>query len=191
MKFWRKSRICQASVLTQSQCRLLASLAELERSYVEAYVELSRMRSESEAALNDTSCQDAVDKESVTRLTPLQERAEELTETLNTAIQRLPLLRPRLDAALRAEVALRAHVAELTGQCAALPATLSSLEEVRSAIQSLEACPGLGAAVFSLPQFAGFARFQQQANTAATQAAMESACSTALPPQGSTRASPA
>merc|ERR1719379_2319412 len=112
--------------------------AELERSYVEAYVELSRMKSEYEAAVNDTSCQDAVDKESVTRLTPLQERAEELTETLNSAINRLPLLRPRLEAALRAEVALRQHIAELTGQCAALPATLSSLGDVRSAIQALQ-----------------------------------------------------
>merc|ERR1719316_1938980 len=164
---------------TNEECE--AEKEALEKTYVKAYVELSRMKAEYEELANSTACEDGINEQYNSRHPPLQDAADKLSTQINTAIHTLQGLRPRLDAAKASEERLRSQVQQLTGQCKNVGATVSDLDKVRDAIQSLSDCPGLSRVKFSMPKWIGtWATFDQDASAqddAEQDSLMNAACS--------------
>merc|ERR1719324_1602156 len=148
---------------TEAECQ--AEKDELEKTYVKAYVELSRLKAEYEELANSTACVDSVNQQYNSRHPPLQKAADELSNNINEKVHRLQSLRPRLDGAKSSETKLRKQVSALTAQCKNAGATVSDLDKVRAAIQSLSECPGLSRVKFSMPKWVGtWASFDQDAS---------------------------
>eukprot|EP00746_Dinoflagellata_sp_MGD_P125220 gnl/MRDRNA2_/MRDRNA2_59938_c0_seq1.p1 gnl/MRDRNA2_/MRDRNA2_59938_c0~~gnl/MRDRNA2_/MRDRNA2_59938_c0_seq1.p1 ORF type:complete len:774 (+),score=188.17 gnl/MRDRNA2_/MRDRNA2_59938_c0_seq1:93-2414(+) len=147
---------------TNEECE--AEKDALEKTYVKAYVELSRMKAEYEELANSTACFDSVNEEFNTRNPPLQDAADKLSDQINEKIRALQALRPRLDGAKTSEEKLRKQVDKVTAQCKHVGATVSDLDKVREAIRSLSSCPGLSRVKFSMPRWTGtWATFEQDA----------------------------
>merc|ERR1719281_1688928 len=156
-------QVCSAR---RSQRRSLAECqAEkdaLEKTYIKAYVELSRLKAEYEELANSSACVDSTLEQYKNRKTPLQKEADKLATAINEKVAELQSLRPRLDSALSSEKKLRKQVKKLTNQCDNLGPTVSDLNKVREAIRALSACPGLSRVKFSLPKWVGiWATFEQ------------------------------
>lgn len=139
-----------------------AEKAALEKTYVKAYVELSRLKAEYEELANSTACVDTAMEQFKNRRVPLQQQASKLAAAINEEVQNLQSLRPRLDAANSAESKLKKQVEDLSRQCSNLGPTVSDLSKVRDAIKALSSCPGLSRVEFSLPKWVGtWASFNQ------------------------------
>jgi hypothetical protein len=135
---------------------------KLQKTYVKAYVELSRLKAEYEELANSTACVDNVLEQYKNRKIPLQKEADKLATAINEKVAELQSLRPRLDSALASEERLRKQVLKLTNQCDDLGPTVSDLNKVREAIRALSACPGLSRVKFALPKWVGtWATFDQ------------------------------
>jgi len=164
---------------TNEECE--AEKEALEKTYVKAYVELSRMKAEYEELANSTSCFDAINEQYNSRHPPLQDASDKISSQINIKVKALQELRPRLDGAKASESKLRAQVTKLTAQCKNVGATVSDLDKVRDAIQSLSECPGLSRVKFSMPKWVGtWATFDQDATAqddASQDSLMNSACS--------------
>merc|ERR1719359_1549745 len=80
---------------TNEECE--AERDALEKTYVKAYVELSRLKSEYEELANSTACFDGVNDQYNSRHPPLQEAADKVSTQINDKIKQLQGLRPRLD----------------------------------------------------------------------------------------------
>merc|ERR1719324_1386239 len=139
----------------KSEAECQAEKDALEKTYVKAYVELSRLKAEYEELANSTACVDSTMEQFKNRKTPLQKEADKLATSINEKVSELQSLRPRLDSASSSEENLRKHVRELTAECDDLDPTVSDLDKVRDAIQALSACPGLSRVKFSLPKWVG------------------------------------
>lgn len=149
---------------TKEECE--AEKDALEKTYVKAYVELSRMKAEYEELANSTSCFDSIHEQYEARNPELQETADKLSDQINEKIKTLQALRPRLDGAKASEESLRRQVQKLTSQCKHVGVTVSDLDKVRNAIRSLSSCPGLSRVKFSMPEWVGtWATFDQNAAT--------------------------
>jgi prefoldin subunit 5 len=147
---------------TNEECE--AERDALEKTYVKAYVELSRLKAEYEELANSTACFDSVNAEYNSRHPPLQETADKLSSQINEKVKTLQSLRPRLEGAKSSEQKLRQRVQALTAQCKNVGATVSDLDKVRDAIESLSDCPGLSRVKFSMPKWVGtWATFDQNA----------------------------
>jgi len=145
---------------TEAECQ--AEKDELEKTYVKAYVELSRLKAEYEELANSTACVDSTLEQYKNRKTPLQREADKLATAINEKVQELQSLRPRLDSAVQSEKKLRKQVTKLTNQCDDLGPTVSDLNKVRDTIRALSACPGLSRVKFSMPKWVGtWATFDQ------------------------------
>jgi prefoldin subunit 5 len=172
------SLLSEGKPKTNEECE--AEKEALEKTYIKAYVELSRMKAEYEELANSTSCFDAVNEQYNSRHPALQDAADKLSSQINAKVQQLQELRPRLDGAKESETQLRAQVQKLTAQCKNVGATVSDLDKVRDAIQSLSECPGLARVKFSMPKWVGtWAFFEQDAassDDAAQDAKMNAAC---------------
>merc|ERR1719310_1768051 len=139
-----------------------AEKAALEKTYVKAYVELSRLKAEYEELANSTACVDTAMEQFKNRRVPLQQQASKLASAINEEVQNLQSLRPRLEAANSAESKLKKQVEDLSRQCSNLGPTVSDLSKVRDAIKALSSCPGLSRVEFSLPKWVGtWASFNQ------------------------------
>jgi len=164
---------------TNEECE--AEKEVLEKTYVKAYVELSRMSAEYDQLANSTSCFDAVNGQYDSRHPILQEAADKVSSQINSKVTELQQLRPRLDGAKDSETKLREQVQKLTNQCKNVGDTVSDLDKVRAAIQSLSDCPGLARVKFSMPKWVGtWTTFEQDAEAsddAAQDAKMNEACS--------------
>merc|ERR1719161_2662004 len=137
---------------------------ELEKIYVKAYVELSRLKTEYDELANSTACFDGVNSQYKDKRAPLQERADELAAKIAAKVKELESLKPRLESASKAEEMLRKQVKTLSNQCKQLGPTISDLDKVRDAIRALSECPGLSRAKFSLPKWTGeWVRIKQTA----------------------------
>eukprot|EP00746_Dinoflagellata_sp_MGD_P151807 gnl/MRDRNA2_/MRDRNA2_83252_c0_seq5.p1 gnl/MRDRNA2_/MRDRNA2_83252_c0~~gnl/MRDRNA2_/MRDRNA2_83252_c0_seq5.p1 ORF type:complete len:1125 (-),score=274.97 gnl/MRDRNA2_/MRDRNA2_83252_c0_seq5:41-3016(-) len=146
----------------KSEAECQAEKEALQKTYVKAYVELSRLKAEYEELANSTACVDSTLEQYKNRKTPLQKEADKLATAINEKVAELQSLRPRLDSALSSEEQLRKQVVKLTKQCDNLGPTVSDLNKVREAIRALSACPGLSRVKFSLPKWVGtWATFQQ------------------------------
>merc|ERR1719486_267393 len=121
----------------KSEAECQAEKDALEKTYVKAYVELSRLKAEYEELANSTACVDSTLEQYKNRKTPLQREADKLATAINEKVQELQSLRPRLDGAIESEKTLRAHVKKLTNQCDDLGPTVSDLNKVREAIRAL------------------------------------------------------
>jgi uncharacterized protein YoxC len=146
----------------KSEAECQAEKEELQKTYIKAYVELSRLKAEYEELANSTACVDSIMDQFKNRKIPLQKKAEQLATAINEKVAELQSLRPRLDGAMKSEKELRAHVKELTNQCDDLGPTISDLNKVREAIRALSSCPGLSRVKFALPKWVGtWATFSQ------------------------------
>eukprot|EP00746_Dinoflagellata_sp_MGD_P005269 gnl/MRDRNA2_/MRDRNA2_110210_c0_seq1.p1 gnl/MRDRNA2_/MRDRNA2_110210_c0~~gnl/MRDRNA2_/MRDRNA2_110210_c0_seq1.p1 ORF type:complete len:898 (-),score=221.67 gnl/MRDRNA2_/MRDRNA2_110210_c0_seq1:142-2667(-) len=145
---------------TDAECQ--AEQEALKNTYVKAYVELSRLKAEYEDLANSSACVDTVMEEFNNRKVPLQQQANKLATSINEEVKNLQSLRPRLDAAIRAETKLKKRVDDLSKQCDNLGPTISDLKKVRDAISALSSCPGLSRVQFFLPKWVGtWASFYQ------------------------------
>merc|ERR1719321_354506 len=117
------SLLSEGKPKTNEECE--AERDTLEKTYVKAYVELSRMKAEYEELANSTSCFDAINEQYNSRHPPLQDASDKISSQINFKIKALQELRPRLDAAKKSEAKLRAQVTQLTGQCKNVGATVS------------------------------------------------------------------
>lgn len=173
------SLVSEGKPKTNEECE--AERDTLEKTYVKAYVELSRMKAEYEVMANSTTCFDSVNEQYSSRFPPLQEAADKLSKDINEKVHQLQAIRPRLEGAKSSETKLRSRVNSLTGQCKNVKATVSDLDKVRDAIQSLSECPGLSRVKFSMPKWIGtWATFDQDATSqddTDQDALMNSACS--------------
>merc|ERR1719161_3530415 len=169
----------------KSEAECQAEKDALEKTYVKAYVELSRLKAEYEELANSSACVDSILEQYKNRKTPLQKEADKLATAINEKVQELQSLRPRLDGALKAEEKLRQQVKELSNQCDDLGPTVSDLNKVRDAIHALSACPGLSRVKFSLPKWTGtWATFAQDGKGQTDKQQdkqMNSACNKASP----------
>merc|ERR1719428_595191 len=100
---------------TKAECE--AEKDTLQKTYVKAYVELSRLKAEYEELANSTACADSILEQFKNRKTPLQKEADKLATSINEKVSELQSLRPRLDSALSSEEQLRKQVVKLTKQC--------------------------------------------------------------------------
>merc|ERR1712139_737284 len=154
--------------------------AAMEKTYVKAYVELSRLKSEYDELANSTACFDRVKAEFKQKKDPLQEEADDLADKIADRVKLLRSLRPRLESAEISEKMLRKHVKKLTEQCEDLEPTISDLDKVRDAIRALSECPGLSRLKFELPVWTGeWCFFEQDAQKMSDEAqdkAMDQAC---------------
>eukprot|EP00927_Polykrikos_kofoidii_P032660 TRINITY_DN2775_c0_g1_i1.p1 TRINITY_DN2775_c0_g1~~TRINITY_DN2775_c0_g1_i1.p1 ORF type:complete len:781 (-),score=159.16 TRINITY_DN2775_c0_g1_i1:106-2448(-) len=139
--------------LSETNCTAL--LANLQLTYVKAYVELSRLVSNYEEDANSTACMNGVEEECTIRRAPWEEKTEVLTKTISEEMLKLTSLRTRLITSTRAEVMLRKHVIELQESCADMDETMSSLDKVREAIRVMGLCPGLSRVTFAVPVWTG------------------------------------
>lgn len=156
MAIWASNhRGHQCVTLQSNEEKCKEEKEELEKTYVKAYVELSRLKAEYEELANSTACVDSTMEQFKNRKTPLQKEADKLATSINEKVSELQSLRPRLDGAMSSEENLRKHVRELTSECDDLAPTVSDLDKVRDAIQALSACPGLSRVKFSLPKWVG------------------------------------
>lgn len=155
---------------------------DLQKTYVKAHVELSRMVVQYEEQANSTACSDSIQEQYKNQKTPLQESADKISGEINDKTEEMQTLRPRLQSSQASEVKLRKQVSELTSQCAELSPTISALDSVRNALNALSACPGMKTFSFSLPKWTGqWVTFHQDsaAQTDAEQdRLMNTACST-------------
>lgn len=127
----------------------------LEKTFVKAYVELTRLTAEYSALVKSTACEDQVNAAYEEQAPPLQEAAEKLSKLSSETAAKLKELRPRLDRAIEANKRLRKQIAELTEECDQLPDTISDLDKVRDAIAALSLCPGLERPEFKMPKWTG------------------------------------
>jgi hypothetical protein len=139
--------------LSETNCTAL--LANLQLTYVKAYVELSRLVSNYEEDANSTACMHGVEEECTIRRAPWEEKTEVLTKTISEEMLKLTSLRTRLTTSTRAESMLRKHVIELQESCADMDETMSSLDKVREAIRVMGLCPGLSRVTFAVPVWTG------------------------------------
>merc|ERR1719316_1626231 len=128
---------------------------KMEKTYIKAYVELSRLKTEYDELANSTACFDAVNSEYKEKKEPLQEAADTLSDKIAALVKKLESLRPRLESATEAEKMLRKQVKTLTNECEDLEPTISDLDKVRDAIRALSECPGLSRSKFALPTWIG------------------------------------
>lgn len=166
---------------SDAECK--AEKEKLEKTYVKAYVELARLKSEYDALANSTACVDAVEAEYNDRKVPLQDASDKLASLIAKKVQDLQGLRPRLAQAKAAEKNLRKYVDTMVTQVAELEPAISDLNVVRDAIRALSACPGLSRVQFSVPKWTGsWVSFNQNAkgqSDADQDAAMNAACDAA------------
>jgi len=140
---------------TKSSKECLEEKEEMEKIYVKAYVELSRLKTEYDELANSSACFDAVESEYKDKKEPLQEEADTLSDKIEALEKKLEELKPRLESATNAEAILRKQVKTLTNECSDLEPTISDLDKVRDAIRALSECPGLTRSKFSLPKWTG------------------------------------
>jgi hypothetical protein len=143
----------QKPAKSDEECQ--AEKDKLEKTYVKAYVELSRLKAEYEELANSTACGDTTLEQYKNRKEPLQKDANRLAAAINEKVAELQSLRPRLEGALASEKELRKHVETLTSECDDLGPTVSDLDKVRDTITALSACPGLSRVQFALPRWVG------------------------------------
>merc|ERR1719271_2011245 len=115
----------------KSEAECQAEKDALQKTYVKAYVELSRLKAEYEELANSSACVDSTLEQFKNQMVPLQRDANKLAAAINEKVQELQALRPRLEAARRAEKELRKQVKELTAECDDLGPTVSDLDKVR------------------------------------------------------------
>lgn len=148
----------------KSSQECLKQKEELEKVYVKAFVELSRLKTEYDELANSTACFDATNSAYKARRAPIQDEADKLASKIAGKIKDLESLKPRLESATNAEALLRKQVKTLSNQCKDLGPTISDLDKVRDAIRALSECPGLARAKFSLPKWTGeWVRVRQKA----------------------------
>lgn len=146
----------QPNVTATSSEECLEQKENLEREYQEAYTQITQLLSKYEHLANSTACIDRVEAEYEAQRKPLQDAADDYSERLEELTRTLTeVLRPNLADAQAAWEELHEHVKLLKSDCADLPATESSLEDVRTAIQALEHCPGLDRGDFRVPTWIG------------------------------------
>merc|ERR1719486_1401607 len=90
---------------SEEECQ--AEKDALQKTYVKAYVELSRLKAEYEELANSSACVDSTLEQFKNQMVPLQRDANKLAALINEKVQELRALRPRLEAARRAEKELR------------------------------------------------------------------------------------
>jgi len=134
---------------TDAQCAEQKEV--LEKTYVQTYVELTRLVSEYQELIESRACEDTVIQEYTVKVTPVRKEIKSLETRIEQLTDKLAELRPRLEDVYNAEKKLRKQIATLTTECSSLPNTISDLDKVRDAIHVLDACPGLGAAEFNIP----------------------------------------
>merc|ERR1719171_679141 len=127
----------------------------LEKTYVQVYVELSRLKGEYEVLANDTSCSDTIMEQYRERQAPTSERADELSGLIAEREKFLAALRPRFEHASVAHEKLVKHTASLGSQCKEVEPAISDLNKVRDAITALSLCPGLSRVEFLMPKWIG------------------------------------
>lgn len=164
---------------TRAECE--TEKAELEKVYVKAYVELSRLLQQYEDMMNSTACFDAVESKYLSQKNPLQEQADDAASVISELNEVVKALRPQLDDSKKAEEKIRSQVEHLMWSCGAIAPTASDLDKVRDAIYAMSDCPGLTQVKFALPRWTGtWAFFIQDAmsqDDAAQDEAMNQACS--------------
>jgi len=169
----------------KSDAECQAEKEELQKTYVKAYVELSRLKAEYEELANSSACVDGIVDQFKNRRAPLQKDADKLATAINQKVAELQSLRPRMESASESEKELRTHVKQLANQCDDLGPTVSDLNKVREAIRALSQCPGLSRVKFSLPKWVGtWATFDQNGKTQTDKdqdKAMTLACSKVAP----------
>eukprot|EP00746_Dinoflagellata_sp_MGD_P162260 gnl/MRDRNA2_/MRDRNA2_89732_c0_seq1.p1 gnl/MRDRNA2_/MRDRNA2_89732_c0~~gnl/MRDRNA2_/MRDRNA2_89732_c0_seq1.p1 ORF type:complete len:762 (+),score=201.19 gnl/MRDRNA2_/MRDRNA2_89732_c0_seq1:130-2415(+) len=172
----------QGTAASDEKCK--EEKEKLEKTFVKAYIELSRLKAEYEAIVKSTACEDTVISQYEERAPPLQEAAEELAKLSSETAAKLKELKPRLESAIEADKKLRKQVADLNQECQDLPDTISDLAKVRDAIRALSLCPGLYRPEFKMPKWAGkWADFAQDSKKQSDQqqdAAMNWACNNAF-----------
>lgn len=182
MKKGDKYMTSQGEAASDEKC--LEEKENLEKIYVKAYVELSRLKAEYEMLSKSTACFDAVNEEYDNKAPPLQDAAEKLSKLSKEATEKLKELKPRLERAIEADKLLRKQVKDLTKECDELPETISDLDKVRDAIRALSLCPGLYRPEFKMPRWAGkWVGFPQNAEKMSDEqqdAAMKWACNEAF-----------
>lgn len=172
------------AIADNSSC--MAQKSNLERAYVKAYVELARLIDTYEQMCWSTAEEDALEDEYKNKKGPLQDENDKLSDDIEKNTEGLQGLKPKLQDALNAEARLRKHVKELSDKCSTLNATESSLDEVRAAIQALQACPGfVGRPEFHIPKFVGLTKFtlHNTATDAENDHAMLAACQADIGPE--------
>jgi hypothetical protein len=140
-------------ISNNQSCMLQKSI--LEKAYVKAYVELARLIDEYDQMCSSNAEETALEDEYNNKKDPLQTENENLNNAIDKSTESLQGLKPKLQDALNAEARLRDHIQVLSNECSQLNATESSLDQVRLAIQALEACPGLVRPEFHIPEWVG------------------------------------
>lgn len=172
----------QGTAASDEKCK--EEKEKLEKTFVKAYIELSRLKAEYEAIVKSTACEDSVISAYEDRAPPLQEAAEKLAKLSSEMAAQLKELKPRLEEAIEADKKLRKQVAQLNQECQDLPETISDLEKVREAIRALSLCPGLYRPDFKMPKWVGkwgdFSQDGTKQSDKQQDAAMNWACNNAF-----------
>lgn len=149
------SKYCYDGASAGSAETCAAQKTYLEKTYIKAYVELSRMLAEFEELCHSTACVDAATQTSGQRMKPLQEKVSKLSSSLTAMSGQLQSFRPSMEAANDAETKLRDQIRQVSNKCASMEATVSSLDKVRDAIQILNLCPSATRPRFRIPVWLG------------------------------------
>jgi len=156
----------------------------LEKTYQKTFVELTRLITQYEDLVKSTAVEDAIKEQHADKVDPIHREIDKLVDKVEKLTEKLRELRPHLEDASEVEKKLRKQIATLTKQCALLPETVTDLDKVRSTIDALKLCPGLGKADFSSPvwtkQWAGVHQSSHQTDDD-LDAAMDQACAEKAP----------
>merc|ERR1719265_1634350 len=139
----------------------------LQKVYVKTYVDLARLIQSYEEKTTEgyNAAKEAIDDQCRDQREPLQDDASKLASEASEKIKQLEELRPKLEDASDAYRKLAEQVKKLTGQCEALPETITDLDKVRDAIKALSLCPGLNNARLTVPKWVGtYADFEAAAS---------------------------
>merc|ERR1719162_1407209 len=82
----------------------------LEKTYVQTYVEITRLIAEYEELIKSTSCETAVHQQYNVKITPIRKEIDELVIKIEALETKLEELRPRLEDAYTAEKTLRVQI---------------------------------------------------------------------------------
>jgi len=129
----------------------------LQKVYIKTYVDLARLIQQYEEQTTEgyEANKQAIEDQCRDRRDPIQNDASNLAQQVSEKVKTLEELRPKLEDALEAYHKLREQVEKLSGQCKALPETITDLDKVRDAIKALSLCPGLDKARLIVPKWTG------------------------------------
>lgn len=138
-------------------------IIELEHQFTESYVSLTRMVEEYSIVSHSTVCEDTVEQEYEEESSGVQDDANEVCEEVQGTLAKLEKFKFEYQSTVKTEHAMETTIKNLVKQCGQLDSTEIHLETVKSTLDALGDCPGIGDIQFQLPTWVGdWTRFRQK-----------------------------